>query len=107
MVGTVQPPSLSVSDTEWRRHRWKMKPLGWKNRSTCRITRRVRSLGRQAGKKPPFITWAGESENIQLQEMYFFLTSPFIELLGTWPIACYCNRRATEIRIENGGGKYT
>jgi hypothetical protein len=83
MVGTVQPPSLSVSDTEWRRHRWKMKPLGWKNRSTCRITRRVRSLGRQAGKKPPFITWAGESENIQLKEMYFFLTSPFIELLGT------------------------
>jgi hypothetical protein len=84
MVGTLQPPCLSVSDTEWRCHRRKMKPLGWKNKSTCRIMRRVESLGREAGTNPSFITWAGKSENIRPQERYFFLTSPFIELHGTW-----------------------
>src|SRR5258706_14631856 len=84
MVGPLQPPCLSVSDTEWRRHRRKMKPLGWKNKSTCRISPRVKSLRRQARKNPSFITWAGKSENIRPQEGCFFLTSPFIELLRTW-----------------------
>ena len=78
MVGTLQPPCLSVSDTEWRRHRRKMKPLGWRNKSTCRISRRVKSLRRQARKNPSFITWAGKSENIRPQEGCFFLTSPFM-----------------------------
>jgi hypothetical protein len=31
MVGTLQPPCLSVSSTEWRRYYGRMKPLGWKN----------------------------------------------------------------------------
>jgi hypothetical protein len=31
MVGTLQPPCLSVSNTEWGCHHHRMKPLGWNN----------------------------------------------------------------------------
>src|SRR5258708_4619945 len=78
MVGTLQPPCLSVSDTEWRRHRRKMKPLGWKNKSTCRISR-TSQISEASGQKK------SKSENIRPQEGCFFLTSPFIELHRTNP----------------------
>jgi len=100
MVGTLQPPCLSVSDTEWRRHRRKMKPLGWKNKSTCRISRRVKSLRRQARKNPSFITWTGKSENIRPQEGCFFLTSPFIELIRIWLTFQRVSRKYLNLRDD-------
>lgn len=63
MVGTLQPPCLSVSDTEWRRDCGKMKNL-WDGKTNRLVlfTRRVQSLGFQARKTPSFITWAGNQK---------------------------------------------
>src|SRR5882762_8862149 len=34
------------------------------------------------------IKWAEKQEKGRPKEMCFFLTSPFIELIGTWPNSC-------------------
>src|ERR1700680_1635040 len=38
--------------------------------------------------------WAGKQKKLRPREMYFFLTSPFIELLGTWPRGASRSTRA-------------
>src|SRR5260221_14516996 len=82
MVGTAQPPCLSVSDTEWRRHRRKMKPLGRKKQIAASCDE-LKLWAR--GQKKPLLHYVGwKSEMSRPQVRCFFLTSPFIELHGTW-----------------------
>src|ERR1700693_4041837 len=61
-----------------------MKPLGWKNQidlSQHAMSRISGALG-QIKSSRHYVGW--KSENIRPQERYFFLTSPFIELLRTY-----------------------
>src|SRR5579864_4836169 len=85
MVGTVHPPCLPVSDTEWRRHRRKMKPLGWEK--LIDLSHPATSpISGAPGQKKPFLHYVGwKSEMIRSQERCFFLTSPFIELVRPNP----------------------
>jgi hypothetical protein len=77
MVGTLQPPCLSVSDTEWRRHRRKMKPLGWKNKSTCRISR-TSQISEASGQKKSFLHYVGwKVRKYPATGGVFFLDFPF------------------------------
>jgi hypothetical protein len=44
----------------------------------------TRVHGAAAQSRSRSIRWAGKQEKLRPQEKCFFLTSPFIELLGTW-----------------------
>ena len=98
MVGTLQPSGLSVSSTDRRRHCRRMKPREWKKQIDSSHHARSRVSG-ALGKNKSFLHYVGwKSENIRPQERYFFLTSPFIELLGTWllgllPVCWHVNGR--------------
>src|SRR5580698_2688695 len=84
MVGTLQPPCLGVSNTDWRRHRNRMKPLGWKKQIDSPHHATIRVSG-ALGQKNIFLHYVGwKVRKSPAVGEVFSLTSPFIELLRTW-----------------------
>src|ERR1700688_3785455 len=54
-------------------------PNRWATKPSTRVH------GAAAQNRSRSITWAGKQETFRPQGTCFFLTSPFMELLGTWP----------------------
>jgi hypothetical protein len=80
MVGILQPPCLSVSNTEWRFHHRKVKLLGWKNQ----IASPDWSIGPSSeglGENKSFLDYVGwRVRKYPVTGEVLFLNSPLMEL---------------------------
>jgi hypothetical protein len=69
--------------------------MGWKNKFAATSDEsKLWALG-QKKSLHHYVGW--KSEMFRSQERCFFLTSPFIELLGTWPPLFRLSHRETNI----------
>jgi hypothetical protein len=62
-----------------------MKTAGSENPNRGGTLSRNRAHGAVGQNKSRSIKWAEKQEKVRPKEMCFFLTSPFIELIGSWP----------------------
>src|SRR6267143_3935736 len=62
-----------------------MKTAGRENPNQGAAVPRNRAHGAEGQNRSCSINWAAKQEKFGPREMCFFLTSPFIELIGTWP----------------------
>jgi hypothetical protein len=93
MVDSKPPFCLFVSSTAWRRHGHRMKPPRWKIEiAASGDESKLWALG-QKKFLYHYVGW--KSEMFRPQEKCFFLTSPFIELLG--------DLAAMRCRVSPGG----
>jgi hypothetical protein len=63
-----------------------MKTAGSENPNRGGTLSRNRAHGAVGQNKSRSIKWAEKQEKVRPKEMCFFLTSPFIELIGTWEL---------------------
>ena len=70
--------------TNWLRREEAMKTPGRENPTRWAAVPSDRDFGAAGQNRSRSIKWAAKQEKLQPKEMCFFLTSPFIELLGTY-----------------------
>jgi hypothetical protein len=61
-----------------------MKTAGKENQNSCATAPSNPALGAAGQNRSCSIKWAAKVEKFQPRERFFFLTSPFIELTGTF-----------------------
>ena len=73
--------------TEWLRREQPMKTAGRENPNRWVTVPSTRVHGAAVQNRSRSIRRAGKQEKLQPKDVCFFLTSPFIELIRSWPIA--------------------